>query len=58
MISVRFDDDVIGYRDGYWDNKHRWHPWKNEREYLRFRRYHGSRYNDWNHDRDSDNDRQ
>jgi hypothetical protein len=55
VISVGFSDVAFGYRDGYWDNGHRWHRWHNNRDYRRYRGQHGSNYYDWNHDRDRDN---
>jgi hypothetical protein len=54
IISVGFGDVAFGYRDGYWDNGHRWHRWNNSRDYRNYRSQHGSNYHDWNHDRDSD----
>jgi hypothetical protein len=54
VISVGFGNVAFGYRDGYWDNSHRWHRWSNDREYRRYRYQHGSNYHDWKHDRDAD----
>jgi hypothetical protein len=53
VISIGFGDVAFGYRDGYWDNDHRWHRWSNDRDYRNYRNHHGSNYHDWNHDRDS-----
>jgi hypothetical protein len=53
-ISISFGDIAYGYRDGYWDNGHRWHKWRHNRDYRSYRGQHGNNYHDWNHDRDSD----
>jgi len=52
VISVGFGNIAIGYRDGYWDNGHRWHRWHNEREHRNYRSHYSTGYSDWNHDRD------
>ena len=54
-LSVAFGDVAFGYRDGYWDNGHRWHRWNSNRDYQSYRNHHGNNYHDWNHDRDNDN---
>ena len=54
VISIGFGDVAFGYRDGYWDNNHRWHHWRHNRDYRSYRDRHGSNYHNWNHDRDSD----
>jgi hypothetical protein len=51
-ISLSFGDIAFGYRDGYWDNSHRWHRWNNDRDYRNYRTNHTGYYRDWNHDRD------
>lgn len=51
-VSVSFGDVAFGYRDGYWDNRHRWHRWNSDRDYQNYRGRHGGYYRDWNHDRD------
>lgn len=53
VISIGFGDVAFGYRDGYWDNGHRWHRWNNSRDYRNYRGQHGNNYHDWNHNRDS-----
>ncbi len=53
--SNGYSDISLAYRDGYWDNSHRWHRWNNDRDYRHYRGQHGSNYHDWNHDRDRDN---
>jgi hypothetical protein len=55
VVSVGFGDVAFGYRDGYWDNGHRWHRWNNSRDYRDYRDHHRGNYYDWNHDRDRDN---
>ncbi len=51
-ISVAFGDVAFGYRDGYWDNGHRWHRWNNDRDYQNYRKHHNGDFHDYNHDRD------
>jgi hypothetical protein len=52
VIQIDFGTVAFGYRDGYWDNGHQWHRWHNDGEYRAYRDRQGSRYRDWNHDRD------
>lgn len=58
-----FNEIAFGYRDGYWDNGHRWHRWSNDRDHRNYRSHYAGGYRDWNHDRDGgdgwkrDNDR-
>jgi hypothetical protein len=54
-ISVGFSDVAFAYRDGYWDNSHHWHHWRNSRDSEKYRSEHADKYHNWNHDRDSDN---
>jgi len=53
-ITIGFNNIAFGYRDGYWDNGHRWHSWNNDRDYQSYRTRQGANFHDWNHDRDSD----
>ena len=53
-LSILFGSIAFGYRDGYWDNGHRWHHWRHNRDYRDYRD-HGGNYHGWNHDRDDDN---
>ncbi len=50
-ISINFGDVAFAYRDGYWDNNHRWHKWRNSREQQDYRDQHGSHYRNGNHNR-------
>jgi heme-degrading monooxygenase HmoA len=50
-ISFSFGDVAIGYRDGYWDNGHRWHNWRNNRDRDGYRRDHGDNYRNGYHHR-------
>jgi uncharacterized protein YraI len=50
ILTVGFGDIAFGYRDGYWDNGHRWHRWNNSRDRDNYRS-HGDHYNYRNHDR-------
>jgi hypothetical protein len=54
IISIGFGNIAFGYRDGYWDNDHRWHHWRHSHDYRNYRDHQGSNYHDWNHDRDAD----
>lgn len=49
-ISFGIGDVAVGYRDGYWDNRHSWHHWRNDHDYQDYRG-NGNNYHDWNHDR-------
>jgi hypothetical protein len=53
IIAVDLGGIAFGYRDGYWDNGHRWHRWTHRADYRSYRDRNGSNYHDWNHDRDS-----
>lgn len=52
VLSISFGDVAFGYSDGYWDNGHRWHAWRNADEARGYRSHSGSNYHDWHHDRD------
>ncbi len=54
VLSISFGDIAFGYSDGYWDNGHRWHAWRNDAEARSYRDRHGSNFHDWHHDRDRD----
>ena len=54
-ISINFGDIAFGYSDGYWDNGHRWHAWRNDADARAYRNHHGSNYHGWHHDRDRNN---
>lgn len=45
---------AFAYNDGFWDVRHKWHPWFSDDEMLSFRRQSGSRLHAWDHDRTSD----
>jgi beta-galactosidase GanA len=51
-IALNVDDVAFGYRDGYWDQGHQWHTWRNENEARYYRHAHGDQYKDFNHDHD------
>jgi len=53
-ISIGFGNVAFGFNDGYWDNNHRWHHWRNRREHRDYRSRYGDNYHDWKHNRDSD----
>ena len=50
-ISFNFGDVAFAYNDGYWDNSHRWHKWRNSREQQDYRSQHGDNYRSGNHNR-------
>ncbi len=53
--SVAFSFDIgnvrMAYSDGYWDNDHRWHPWRNPREHRMYRERYRDRYTHGRHHR-------
>ena len=53
-VAIQFGNVAIGYRDGYWDNDHRWHRWHNDRDYRDYRDQGGRNYHDWDHNRGGD----
>lgn len=55
VVSIGFGDVAYGYRDGYWDNGHRWHRWNNDHDYNNYRAHHTGYFRDWNHDRNGGN---
>lgn len=50
-VSFNFGDVAYGYQDGYWDNSHRWHTWRDRAEHDSYRSHHGNNYRSGNHDR-------
>ena len=50
-ITFSFGDVAYGYQDGYWDNGHRWHNWRNSGERDNYRNHHGGNYRNGNHSR-------
>ena len=53
VVSFDFGNVAIGYRDGYWDNGHRWHRWSERPDFAMLTiiaRYHDG-YHDMNHNR-------
>jgi len=53
-FSIDSGNVYMGYRDGYYDNNHRWHRWQNRRHYREFRTHYSDRYRDMRHDEDHD----
>jgi hypothetical protein len=45
---------AFGYSDGYWDQSHHWHAWRNRQEAEAFREHDRAHYYAWKHDRDPD----
>jgi hypothetical protein len=54
-VTIQFGNIAYGYRDGYWDNGHRWHRWHHRNDYRGYRDQNGSNYHDMNHDREDNN---
>lgn len=50
-VSFDFGNVAFGYQDGYWDNSHRWHKWRNRGDHDNYRSQHGDSYRDGNHRR-------
>jgi hypothetical protein len=50
-ITFSFSDVAYGYQDGYWDNSHRWHRWRNRSDRDNYRSQHGNNYRNGNHRR-------
>lgn len=46
-INLDFGNVAVGYQDGYWDNNHRWHQWRDANEMYRYRTKHRHNYNNW-----------
>ena len=46
-INLDFGNVAVGYQDGYWDNSHRWHQWRNDDEMHQYRSKHRHNYNNW-----------
>jgi hypothetical protein len=55
IIAVDLGGIAFGFRDGYWDNGHRWHRWHGSADYRRYRNQEGSHYRNRDH-RHYDND--
>jgi hypothetical protein len=55
-FSFSFDTGNVymGYRDGYYDNNHRWHRWRNAREHREYRNRYRTSYRAMNRDQDHD----
>lgn len=56
-ISINLGDVAFAYQDGYWDQGHRWHRWRNAHEARDYRARPHNHYHAWNRDRDRDHDR-
>jgi len=53
-ISLNLGNVAFAYQDGYWDQGHHWHHWRNRHEAREYRARKHNEYHDWNHDRDHD----
>jgi len=52
VIGFDFGSVAIGYNDGYWDNGHRWHAWRNNSDASLYRARYRNNFHNWRHDRD------
>lgn len=50
-VAIDFGNVVVGYRDGYRDQKQQYHRWA-RRDADSYRAQHSENYRDMNHDRD------
>ena len=50
-VTLSFGDVAYGYRDGYWDNGHRWHRWHNRHDRDNYRHQYGDNYRHGYHHR-------
>ncbi|HUN52716.1 MAG TPA: hypothetical protein VMU42_16440 [Candidatus Sulfotelmatobacter sp.] len=53
-VTVTTPGIAFGYSDGYWDQNHGWHAWRDAREARSWRDAHRDHYYAWKHDRDRD----
>ena len=53
-FSFSFDTGAVAFAfsDGYWDNDHQWHGWRNSREAGEFRKRHPENYKAVKHGRE------
>lgn len=54
-VSFNFGNIAVGYRDGYWDNGHRWHRWSNHRDAVHYRAHYQGNYHNTYHYRAHNN---
>lgn len=54
-FSFRTGNVDLAFRDGYYDRRHNWHRWRNEREAREFRSRYSGRFRDEDHDGIPDN---
>jgi hypothetical protein len=52
-VHVDFGNVSVGYRDGYQDNHHRWHAWR-QSDAKAYRSHNQQNYRDMNHRDDHD----
>jgi hypothetical protein len=53
-VQVNPGGIAFGYSDGYWDQGHQWHAWRDAQEAARYRDEHRDHHYEWKHDRDAD----
>jgi hypothetical protein len=55
-VNIDLSHVSVGYRNGYYDHRRRWHRWRSDDEWRHFRRHYRSRYHDYDY-RDDRRDR-
>jgi len=53
-FSFHIGDVGLAYDDGYYDQSHRWHKWRHNRERDWYRANYRQQYRGYRHDRDHD----
>jgi len=53
VVGIDLGGIAFGFNDGYWDNGHHWHHWRNNSERRHYRSHNSGNWHAWNHDRDS-----
>jgi Spy/CpxP family protein refolding chaperone len=54
VVQVNPGGIAFGYTDGYWDQSHQWHAWRDQKEAQAWREEHRDHYYAYKHDRDRD----
>ena len=53
-VTITTPGIAFGYSDGYWDQSHHWHAWRNAQQAAAWRAEHRAHFYNWRHDRDHD----
>ncbi|MGH7015046.1 MAG: hypothetical protein ACREEL_12990 [Stellaceae bacterium] len=43
-VGVDIGGIAFGFSDGYWDQNHQWHPWRNHQQFTEFKRQQPNHY--------------